>query len=646
MQPLIPRKLLFDNANAFGAQISPDGQWITWIAPFDGVLNIWIAPTNAPHSGEPITRTKGRPIDSQRWPPDGRYVMFVNDETGDENTHVFIVDPKTQELRDLTPIAGVSAQLHMLSPQVPGRIVIALNDRDPRWHDLYILDTDTGKRDLLWLNEQEFMGVYLDWQLRPRHARSASTEGGATLWRIEGDKISPWMDLDHIDSWLTWPNSFDSDNKRLLMRTSVGRETTALTWLDWESGEETVVVEHPRFDVWNALVHPTTFELLAGSVNGAREEWVYVAPEVQVDFELIRNTLPGFEFNITSQSEDNRRWIVEAHKAEQALTSYFYDRDSATLTELFRARPSLDVYQRAPMRPIETKSRDGLHLVSYLTLPANVTTDKPDTPLPMVLAVHGGPWFRDIYCYNGLHQWLANRGYAVLSVNYRGSTGFGKAFIAASEKQHAAKMHDDLLDMVDWAIREGIADRSRVAILGASYGGYAAFVGATFTPDVFCCSVPIVGISNLQTLLETIPPYWAGFAEFMYRSYGDPRTEEGRKLLAERSPIHRVDRISKPMLIFHGANDVRCKVTESDTIVAAMQDREIPVTYVVYPDEGHGFAKPGNKIAYIAMTEAFFAAHLGGAFEAFGDDLDHSSHEIRTGAKIFDGHLQGAQVAQ
>jgi len=254
--------------------------------------------------------------------------------------------------------------------------------------------------------------------------------------------------------------------------------------------------------------------------------------------------------------------------------------------------------------------------------------------LPMVLIVHGGPWARDILGYRGDHQWLADRGYAVLSVNYRGSTGFGKAFVAASEKQHARKMHDDLIDMVDWAVDQGIAQKDKVAIFGVSYGGLASFVGATFTPEVFCCAVPVVGISNLQTLLESMPPYWAGFAEFMYRSYGDPRTEEGRKLLAERSPINRVDNIKRPMLIFHGLNDVRCKIAESDTMVAAMQDRQIPVTYVVYPDEGHGFAKPANRLSYIVIAEAFFARHLGGAFEPVGSDLEGSSHEIRAGLDI------------
>ncbi|SIR11801.1 acylaminoacyl-peptidase [Rhizobium sp. RU35A] len=633
---LIPRKLLFGNPHAYGAELSPDGQWLTWLAPVDGVINIWIAPTDDPRAAEPLTRTTGRPITWQDWTKDGRFVLFVNDENGDENHHVFAVDPRTGSTRDLTPIKGISAQIEMLSRQVPGKIVVGLNDRDARWHDLHTIDLETGERDLLWQNTQAFASIGLDWQMRPRHARSTAADGGTRFWRIEGQEVHHWMDVDHIDGWLTWPLLFHSDNRRLLMKSCVGRNTAAFSWIDLESGAETVVAEHPRFDIQSALVHPISFDVEAVSVAGPRMAWSHITPQVEADFARIERTLPGFEFGIASRSDDDRRWIITAHKAEQAATSFLYDRDTGTITELFRARPELDAYSLAPMQAVETKSRDGLDLLSYLTLPASVEGERPEKPLPMVLLVHGGPWGRDVYSYRGDHQWLADRGYAVLSVNYRGSTGFGKAFVAASEKQHAAKMHDDLIDMVHWAIREGIADPARIAIHGGSYGGYASFVGATFTPDVFCCSVPVVGITNLQTLLESMPPYWAGFAEFMYRSYGDPRTEEGRALLAERSPIHKVDRITRPMLIFHGANDVRCKVAESDTIVAAMQAKGIPVTYVVYPDEGHGFHKPGNRIAYIAMAEAFFAQHLGGAFEPFGDDLEGSSHEIRAGAEIFD----------
>jgi acylaminoacyl-peptidase len=625
---------LFDNPTYFGARISPDGRLISWLAPVDGVLNVWLAPADDVTAGQPLTRTRGRPINWQDWTPDGRYLMFLNDETGDENHHLFAVDPATHELRDLTPIANISARLHMWSLDVPEAVAVGLNDRDVRWHDLYRIDLTTGQRTLIWENTQALAHVGLDWHLRPRHARSTAPDGSAKLWRIEGTTLRPWCDVPYEDLITTWAGIFNRSNERVLMRTSLGRNTAVYGWHDWASGRETVIAEHPAADCADLVLDPATYEVEAVAATSARQEWIHVAPAIAAEFALLQKQLAGFEFYVESQTDDNRRWIVMAHRAEQPATYYLLDRDRQSLGELFRARPALVPYRLAPMHPVRGKSRDGLDLVSYLTLPAEVDGDRPAEPLPMVLIVHGGPWGRDTYGYRADHQWLADRGYAVLSVNYRASTGFGKAFVAAGEKQHAAKMHDDLIDMVDWAIGEGIARRDKVAIFGMSYGGLAAFVAATFTPEVFCCSVPVVGITNLQTLLESLPPYWAGFAEYMYRSYGDPRTPEGRALLAERSPIHKVDRISKPMLIFHGVNDVRCKIAESDTIVAAMQGKGIPVTYVVYPDEGHGFQKPPNRLSYIAIAEAFFAHHLGGACEPVGRDFDGSSHEVRAGAEM------------
>jgi dipeptidyl aminopeptidase/acylaminoacyl peptidase len=631
---LIPRRTLFDNPTFFGPKISPDGRWISWLAPVDDVLNVWMAPASDIKAAEPVTRTKGRPINWQDWSADGRFLMFLNDETGDENHHLFVVNPVTHAMRDLTPLANISTQLSLWSLDAPGEVAVKINDRDARWHDLYRIDLATGQRTLIWENTDEFLDIRLDWQLRPRHARSNAPDGGSKLWRIEGTTLRPWRDVPYEDMLTTWAGIFNRSNERVLLLTSIGRETAAYCWHDWNSGQETIIAEHPKADCSHLVLHPTTYEVDAVGVTTGRQEWVHVAPGIAAEFALLKTRLAGFEFGVESQTDDNRRWIVVAHKAEQPATYFLLDRDRQSLTELFRARPALLPYRLAPMHTIQTKSRDGLDVVSYLTLPADIEGDRPPGPLPMVLAVHGGPWFRDSYGYRGDHQWLADRGYAVLSVNYRGSTGFGKTFVAASEKQHAARMHDDLIDMVEWATSEGIAQRDKVAIFGGSYGGLAAFIGATFTPGVFCCSVPVVGITNLQTLLESMPPYWAGFAEFMYRSYGDPRTPEGRALLAERSPIHKVDRITKPMLIFHGANDVRCKIAESDTIVAAMQARGIPVTYVVYPDEGHGFHKPPNRLSYIAIAEAFFARHLGGACEPVGRDFEGSSHEVRAGAEM------------
>jgi dipeptidyl aminopeptidase/acylaminoacyl peptidase len=634
VRSLIPRRKLFDNPTFFGAQLSPDGRWISWLAPADGVLNVWVSPVDNIAAGQPVTRTKGRPINWQDWSPDGRYIMFLNDENGDENLHLFVVDPSNGELRDLTPFANIRAMPTHWSYITPDKIAVSLNDRDPRWHDVFLLDLATGQRSLIWENRHEFLFVGLDWQLKPRHARSNGADGGARLWRLDGETATPWRDVPFDASSSTWAMRFDAAGNRLYMLSCIEHDKAAVVQVDWSTGAEHVLFQSERADVTGLIFNGRTFEPEAAAIDPARQQWETLTAAVAAELALIKAHLPGHAFHVQSQTDDDRRWIVMSYTPEQPATYHLLDRDRQTLTELFTARPELKPYRLAPMHAVRTKSRDGLDLVSYLTLPADIESDRPPQPLPMVLVVHGGPWARDIFGYRGDHQWLADRGYAVLSVNYRGSTGFGKAFVAASEKQHARKMHDDLIDMVEWAIDQGIAQRDKIAIFGLSYGGYASFVGATFTPEVFCCSVPVVGISNLQTLLESMPPYWAGFAEYMYRSYGDPRTEDGRKLLAERSPIHNVENITKPMLIFHGANDVRCKVAESDTIVAAMQEKNIPVAYVVYPDEGHGFQKPPNRLSYIAMAEAFFARHLGGAFEPIGGDLEGSSHEIRAGADV------------
>ncbi|WP_246207704.1 alpha/beta hydrolase family protein [Bradyrhizobium rifense] len=470
--------------------------------------------------------------------------------------------------------------------------------------------------------------------MTPRYAHSNAPDGGTRLWRIDDGKVTHWRDTSYEAYISTQPWNFDAEGNSLHMTSSVTHDKSALLSINWSTGDERVLFASDRADVTGAIFNTRTLEPEAVCIDPGRQEWTALAPAVAGELDLIKARLPDDAFHVESQSDDGRRWIVAGHAPDQPVTYHLLDRDKQTLTELFTARPELKPYRLAPMQEVQGKSRDGLTLVSYLTLPADIDGDRPPRPLPMVLIVHGGPWGRDIYGYRRDHQWLADRGYAVLSVNYRGSTGFGKAFVAASEKEHARKMHDDLIDMVDWAIAEGIAQKDKVAIFGLSYGGLASFVGATFTPGVFCCSVPVVGISNLQTLLESMPPYWAGFAEFMYRSYGDPRTEEGRKLLAERSPINKVDNIKKPMLIFHGANDVRCKIAESDSIAAAMQAKNIPVTYIVYPDEGHGFQRPPNQLSHLAIAEAFFARHLGGACEPVGEDFKGSSHEVRAGADI------------
>jgi acetyl esterase/lipase len=646
--PLIPRATLFGNPSRFQARLSPDGAWLTWLAPLEGVLNLWLAPVGDVAAAEPLTRRKDRPIAWQDWSWDGRHILFMHDENGEENWRISTVDRVRGVVRDLTPPTGVNARLFLESPDRPGILLVGLNERDRKWHDVWSIDLATADRRLVLENTGEFWSFNFDWQLNPRLGRKAASHGGGSrLYWLTGTKAQPWLDIPHADEMTTWPLRFNHAGDAFTMMSSLGRDRAVLVSVDATSRAETVVAEHAKVDIgaWQ-IWNPVTFEIDAIGANHLRQEWIALTPAIADDLQFLERNLGTAEFFVGSQSADNRRWILTAYSAERPVRYFLYDRNRIAISELFSERPDLAGCRLAPMQAHIIKSRDGLDLVSYLTLPADEPAERPAVPLPLVLAVHGGPWGRDIYGYRPDHQWLANRGYAVLSVNYRASTGFGKDFVNAGVREHAGKMHNDLIDAVEWAVQEGVARRDKVAITGASYGGYATLVGLTFTPDVFCCGVSIVGISNLITVLENMPPYWAGFEEFMFASYADVRTEEGRAWLRSRSPLYKVDQIRRPLLIAHGRNDVRCKLQESDQIVAAMRERGLPVTYVVYPDEGHGFLRPESRTSFNAISEAFLAAHLGGRCEPFGHDLMGSSLEVREGAGGIAGLEDALDAAQ
>jgi dipeptidyl aminopeptidase/acylaminoacyl peptidase len=639
--PLIPRAKLLGNPSRVQAKISPDGQWLTWLAPHDGVLNVWLAQADDLPAAQPLTRVGKRPILWQDWACDGRTILFINDEDGDENWRIFAVDRSGTETRNLTPLAGVHAMISMWSPERPGTILVGLNDRDKHWHDVWAVDLASGERTLVFENTARFDNFAFDWQLNPRLARQPQSKGGSLLYRFADGKSEPLLEIPQEDDFSTHVLLFNRAGDAWWMLSSLGRDKSALVRVDAASGTQTVMAQHSRADLDSRIVDPSTFEVDAIAANYVRQEWIAVNPAIAADLAFLHANLADAEFQVESQSDDNGRWVVMAHKAEQPLTYFLYDRSRRQLSELFSARPELKPYRLAPMHGHVIKSRDQRDLVSYLTLPSGEDGPRPAAPVPLVLLVHGGPWGRDVYGYRGDHQWIANRGYAVLSVNYRASTGFGKDFINAGDREHAGKMHDDLIDAVEWAIREGVAPRDKIAIMGASYGGYATLIGLTFTPDIFCCGISIVGISNLVTLLRTVPPYWASFIDQMYRRYADPNSEEGRAWLTERSPLFKADQIRRPLLIAHGANDVRCKQAESDQIVAAMRERGQPVTYVVYPDEGHGFLRPENRLSFYAIAEAFLATHLGGGCEPMAADMTGSSLQVREGLD----HIAGLKEA-
>ena len=633
---LIARDALFGNPERSIVQISPDGKYLSWVAPVDGVLNVWVAPADDPGKARAVTSDKARGIRNYSWSYQADTLLYLRDSGGDEDFHLFAVDLLTGKATDLTPFPKTTAQISGVSALHPESILVGMNDRDAQWHDLYRVDLATGKRTLVEKNEQQIGSYLADAGYKVRYAQKSRPDGGQDI--LQPDGKGGWTKYDDIpfeDSLSTTPAGLTTDGKTLYMIDSRGRNTAALYAIDVSSGDKKLVLEDARADVGNSLSDPKTGLVQAVAVDYLREEWEVTDPAIAGDLKKLEALGPG-NVSVNSRSYDDKTWIVVYSAAEAPVVYYRYDRGGdGKLTKLFSARPKLDGKPLVPQWPKEIKSRDGKTLVSYLTLPKSADANNDgnaDGAVPMVLFVHGGPWARDSYGYSGYAQWLANRGYAVLSVNFRGSTGFGKEFTNAGNGEWAAKMHDDLLDAVQWAVESGVTTPDQVAIMGGSYGGYATLAGLTFTPDAFACGVDIVGPSNLNTLLSTVPPYWASFFEQLAKRMGDPRTEDGKKWLVERSPLTHADRISKPLLIGQGANDPRVKQDESDQIVKAMQAKDIPVTYVLFPDEGHGFARPENSKAFNAVAEGFLSQCLGGRAEPIGSDFSGSSISVPAGA--------------
>jgi dipeptidyl aminopeptidase/acylaminoacyl peptidase len=638
---LIRRADLFGNPNRTLTTISPDGRRLAWLAPDNGVMNVWVSPIGRRDLAEPVTHESGRPLRTYVWAYDGRHLLYTQDVGGNESWHVYVVDLDTRSTRDLTPFAGVRASIARLSRKLRHEVLITLNQRDQRYPDLYRVDLESGTMTLVAENPG-FAGFLADQNFVARLAVRLTPDNGEEVLRPTGDgKWEPWIHLSPDDQPNSGPIGLDPDGKTLFFRDSRGRNTAALARIDLKTGDEQILAEDPRADIGGIIADRDTGEPLAYTVTVARLEYRAIGPKIAADIEFLSRQGIG-EWRVDSRSEDDRIWIIGAAQDIGPIAAYLYDRAAGTLTKLHDFRPALNDAPLAHMHPVVIRSRDGLDLVSYLTLPRGsdgADPGRPDRPLPMVLLVHGGPWSRDHFGFNTWHQWLANRGYAVLSVNFRSSTGFGKAFVNAGNLEWGQRMDDDLLDAVAWAIDQKIADAKRVAIVGTSYGGYATLVGLTRDPETYACGVDIVGPSDLGMLLKTIPTYWEGTGRTkFYRAIGDPNTEVGRALLKERSPLFRVDQIKRPLLVGQGANDPRVVKAESDGIVAALENRGVPVTYVVYPDEGHGFARPANNLSFNAIAEQFLARCLGGRAEPITQaDLEGASLHVEVGAEQIAG---------
>ena len=605
---LIPRKVLFGNPEKASPQISPDGKRLAYLAPVNNVLNVWVG-TIGSNSYQPVTSDTERGIRFYFWAADNTHILYIQDVGGNENFRLYATNIETKETRDLTPYDNVQVQIIDRDKHFPNELIIGMNKDNPQVHDVYHLDLATGQLDLVAQNPGNIASWVTDTQFKVRGAMVALPDGGYQL-QIRESEQSAWQTLitwNADDALNSGPVGFTKDGQSLYLEDARKVNASRLVELNIATGELKTIAEDSQYDVGRVMIHPDTYTVQAVAFNRDRSEWTVLDESIKLDFERIRDIHQG-DFFITSRDNADENWVVTFTVDNGPVPYYVYHRKEQSAEFLFDNQPALSEYTLAHMQPVTFTARDGLTVHGYLTLPVGAEKN-----LPMVLDVHGGPWARDSWGYNPEAQWFANRGYAALQINYRGSTGYGKDFLNAGNKQWGAKMHDDLVDGVQWAIDQGIADPERIAIYGGSYGGYAALVGATFTPDLFCCAVDIVGPSNLITLIRTIPPYWSTFLVQFHNRVGNPDTEE--EFLKSRSPLFKVEQIKIPMLIAQGANDPRVKQAESEQIVEAMKSKGINYEYMLFPDEGHGFAKPDNRLKFYTAAEKFLAQHLGGRYE-------------------------------
>jgi len=639
--PVIPRRVLFGNPDRESVRISPDGTTLSYLASHNGALNVWVAPRGNLGRARPVTAETGRGVRNYLWAHTSSHILYLLDADGDENWRLFSADLRTGTHRELTPYPQAQTWIVQTSHRVPSEIVIGLNRRDPQWHDIFRLNIETGEMTLL-LENNRFSRVIVDDEFAVRCAVESLPNGDNAVFARKGTDWVLWDTIPFEDTLTTQMLTLARSNTVVVMTDSRGRDTSALWEVDPQTRKKRLCAEDRKVDVGEVLCHPTGRQPLAVSFTYDRKRWQALDDSIRQDLDCL-GAEEG-EFSIESQSADNTVWVVR-RVADNAPPRFFlYDRRNRSQTLLFSSRKVLEDYPLAKMYSAVVRAQDGLDLVCYYTLPVWADrrhAGRPIAPLPMVLVPHGGPWGRDVWGFNPNHQWLANRGYAVLSVNFRSSTGFGKAFINAGNHQWGKKVISDQHDAVRWAVAEGIADPSRVAVYGGSFGGYSALAGLAFTPEFFACGVDLVGPSNLLTLLETIPPYWKAHLELFTRRAGDHRTQEGRKLLWEHSPLACADRIIRPLLVGHGCRDPRVKQSESEQIVSALRGKGVPVTYLLYPDEGHGFVRPENSISFRAVAESFLARWLNGRCEPIGRDLEGSSITVAYGA----GEIPGLEEA-
>jgi dipeptidyl aminopeptidase/acylaminoacyl peptidase len=621
--PVLDRELFFGNPEISGGQLSPDGKWISFMKVYEGIMNIWVKKFDEPfEKAHPLTNSK-RPMYGYFWSNDGKYILYVKDENGDENVNVFAVDPMaTAEVktvpvsRNLTPLKEITAQINLVSKKNPDLMMVSLNDRDKAWHDLYQLKISTGELTKIYENKDRVTGYDFDWDENLRVLSKTDDKGTTTIFKKEGDKLTQIYETSVTEQ--AYITSWTPDNKQAYFVTNRGDlNLSTLFLMDLDTQKMTKIGSDPknRVDFGSLQVSELTRKLISTSYTDDKTVYEWKDKTWKENYKFLQSKFPGREVDFQSKTKDEKKFLIAVWGDKYATEVYFYNSETKELLSQYVSRPALKKVEKylAPMKSIRYKSSDGLEITGYLTLPVG----KISTNLPIVILVHGGPKGpRDTWGYDAEAQFLANRGYAVLQPNFRASGGYGKKFLNAGDLQWGKLMQDDITWGVKHLIAKGIANKDKVAIMGGSYGGYATLAGLAFTPDLYACGVDIVGPSNLFTLLESVPAYWESARAFLYGMVGDPNTEEGKKRMHEASPLFSADKIVKPLLIIQGANDPRVKKAEADQIAIALRDKGKQVSYLLADDEGHGFAKPINRMAMYAETEKFLAGVLGGKYQA------------------------------
>ncbi|MBB6330366.1 dipeptidyl aminopeptidase/acylaminoacyl peptidase [Chryseobacterium sediminis] len=619
--PVLDRGLFFGNPEISGGQLSPDGKWISFTKEYGGIMNIWVKKIDEPfEKARPLTDSK-RPMNGYFWSEDGKYILYVKDGNGDENMNIFAVDPMAKvtsgvpESRNLTPLKEVTAQIYMVSRKDPDLLMVGLNNRDKAWHDLYSLKISTGELKKIYENTDRITSYEFDWDEKLRVLSKTDDKGTTQFFYKEGDKLTPIYETLVTES--AYISNWNEDNSKFYLVTNKGNlDKSTLFLMDPKTKQITKIESDPKdkVDFGGLFLDRNTRKTIYTSYTGDKTEYYWKDKVWEDNYKFLQSKFPGREVNFSSSTNDYSKFLVAVGGDKYASEAYFFDAKTKQLIFQYTPRTELKKVEKylAAMTPISYKSSDGLEIPAYLTLPVGSSGKN----VPVVVLVHGGPKGpRDYWGYNSTVQFLANRGYAVLQPNFRASGGYGKKFQNGGDLQWGKLMQDDITWGVKYLIDKGIADKSKVVIMGGSYGGYATLAGLAFTPDVYAAGVDIVGPSNLFTLLDSVPAYWEAARAFLYGMVGDPKTEEGKKRMHDASPLFSVDKINKPLLIVQGANDPRVKQAEADQIVIALRDKGKKVNYILADDEGHGFRKPVNSMAMYAETEKFLAEVIGGRYQ-------------------------------